>query len=55
MQSFDLPAGKIVGEIKNEIREAILEGDIANEFNEAKDLMIKLGKQRGLVFQHLDN
>ena len=55
MQSFDLPAGKIVGKIKNEIREAILEGDIANEFNEAKDLMIKLGKQRGLVFQHLDN
>ncbi|MEQ6120919.1 HD domain-containing protein [Reichenbachiella sp. MALMAid0571] len=55
MQAFDLPAGKMVGEIKNEIREAILEGDIANEYNEAKDLMIKLGKQRGLVFKHLDN
>lgn len=55
MKAFDLPAGRMVGEIKNEIREAILEGHIANDFSEARELMIALGKQRGLVFKHLDN
>lgn len=55
MKAFDLPAGRMVGEIKNEIREAILEGHIANDISEARELMIKLGKQRGLVFKHLDN
>lgn len=55
MKAFDLPAGRMVGEIKNEIREAILEGHIANDFSEARELMITLGKQRGLVFKHLDN
>ncbi len=54
MRAFDIPAGRTVGDIKNEIREAILEGDIANDYQEALQLMIKLGKQRGLVFQHLD-
>ncbi len=54
MRAFDIPAGRTVGDIKNEIREAILEGDIANDYQQALQLMIKLGKQRGLVFQHLD-
>ena len=54
MKAFDLPPGKMVGEIKSNIREAILEGDINNNFEEAKTLMINLGKQRGLVFKHLD-
>ncbi|MFY0652724.1 MAG: HD domain-containing protein [Cyclobacteriaceae bacterium] len=52
MKTFDLKPGRIVGEIKNEIREAILEGEIKNSYEEAHQLMIELAKQRGLVFTH---
>lgn len=55
METFSLSPSREVGEIKNEIREAILEGEIGNNQNEALELMIKIGKQRGLVFKHLDS
>lgn len=55
METFNLSPSREVGEIKNEIREAILEGEIANNQKEAHELMLKIGKQRGLVFMHLDN
>jgi tRNA nucleotidyltransferase/poly(A) polymerase len=55
METFNLSPSREVGEIKNEIREAILEGEITNNQKEAYDLMLKIGKQRGLVFKHLDN
>jgi poly(A) polymerase len=45
METFDLPAGKDVGLIKNAIREAILEGEITNDFDEAFNFMINLAKQ----------
>ncbi|MFM8243595.1 MAG: HD domain-containing protein, partial [Crocinitomicaceae bacterium] len=37
-----------IGAIKNSIKEAILEGEIANNFEEALALMLKLGDQHGL-------
>lgn len=55
METFNLSPSRAVGEIKSEIREAILEGEIANNQKEAHELMLKIGKQRGLVFKHLDN
>ncbi|WP_421944483.1 CCA tRNA nucleotidyltransferase [Pedobacter sp.] len=48
METFALDAGKEVGIIKNAIREAILEGEIANDYNEAYNFMINLAKQMGL-------
>ena len=39
---------KEVGIIKNEIREAILDGVIANNFDEAFELMLRKGKELGL-------
>ncbi|MDA9555259.1 CCA tRNA nucleotidyltransferase [Pelobium sp.] len=48
MTAFNLSAGKEVGIIKNQIREAILEGDIKNNRDEAIKLMINLGLQMGL-------
>lgn len=48
MQAFNIKAGKEVGTIKNQIREAILEGDIKNNREEAISLMINLGTQLGL-------
>ena len=48
MHAFNLKAGKEVGVIKNQIREAILEGEITNNREEAIKLMINLGLKMGL-------
>ena len=48
MEAFGIKAGKEVGIIKNQIREAILEGDIKNSREEALDLMYEKGKEMGL-------
>ncbi len=48
MKTFDLGPGKEVGIIKNAIREAILEGEIKNEFDQAYEFMIKIGTGLGL-------
>jgi len=48
MSAFGLKPGKEVGIIKNAIREAILEGDIPNNREEAYQFMLKKGKALGL-------
>ena len=48
MKAFNLQAGKEVGIIKNQIREAILEGEIKNNRQEAIKLMTNLGFQMNL-------
>jgi poly(A) polymerase len=55
MEVFGLEPCRQVGVIKNAIREAILEGEIHNNFEEAYNLMLKEGAKSGLkiVKQHL--
>ena len=48
MAVFGLGAGKEVGLIKNAIREAILEGEITNNYEEALAFMMKKGRELGL-------
>lgn len=48
METFGIQPGREVGIIKTAIREAILEGDIANNFEEAFAFMIKEGEKLGL-------
>jgi putative nucleotidyltransferase with HDIG domain len=48
MDTFGIPAGREVGIIKNQIREAILEGEITNTRDEAFTFMIKKAKEIGL-------
>lgn len=48
MVTFSLQPCKLVGDIKNAIREAILEGDIQNNYQEAFEYMLKVGSELGL-------
>lgn len=49
MEVFGLGAGKEVGIIKNAIREAILEGEITNTYDEALQFMLEKAKELGLL------
>jgi poly(A) polymerase len=48
MGTFGIPPGREVGIIKNNIREAILDGIIRNDYDEAFGLMLKEGEKLGL-------
>jgi len=48
MDVFDIPPSKIIGDIKNAIKEAIIEGEISNDFTEAYDYMLELAGKMGL-------
>ena len=49
MQMFNIPPGRIIGDIKEQIKEAILEGAIKNDRQEALGLLKKLAAEKGLV------
>ncbi|MEN2282291.1 HD domain-containing protein [Algoriphagus sp. SE2] len=48
MEIFGLSPSKIVGEIKEEIKEAILEGKIQNKPDEARELMVEIANSKGV-------
>ena len=47
-RTYGVPPSRIIGEIKEIIKEAILEGEIPNDYEAAYALMERLADERGL-------
>ena len=53
MEMFNLPPGRMVGELKSAIKDAILDGVIPNEYDAVYDFLIKTAGEKGIV--EIDN
>jgi poly(A) polymerase len=49
MKEFGLPPSRVVGEIKNAVREAILDGVIPNQYDRAYEYMEKIANDLGVI------
>ena len=49
MRTYGLPPCRVIGEIKEIIKNAILDGEIPNDYDAAFALMERLAAERGLV------
>jgi poly(A) polymerase len=50
--AFGIPPSRTVGIIKNCIKEAILDGEISNDFDQAYRLMVEKGREQGLTIRN---
>ncbi len=48
IETFNLPPCKLIGDIKTAIKDAILDGVIANNYGEAHEFMLKFADEKGL-------
>ncbi len=49
METFGLKPSKVVGDLKTAIREAILEGEIQNNFDDAYKYLIEIATKKGMT------
>lgn len=55
IRMFNLPPGRIIGELKERIKEAILEGEIHNDKEEAVALLMRIANEKGIKPIELTN
>jgi poly(A) polymerase len=49
MEMFNIPPGRMVGELKSAVKDAILDGLIPNEYDAVYDFLLKTAGKKGLV------
>ena len=49
MKEFNLPPSRVIGEIKERLKNAILDGEITNNREEAWNLMMKVATEKGII------
>ncbi len=49
MKTFDIAPSRVVGEMKEALKDAILDGKIRNEFQPALTFILELGREKGLT------
>jgi len=52
MKTFNITPCKAIGDLKKEIKDAILDGKIPNNYEDAYNFMIKKGKDMGLIVKN---
>lgn len=55
MHIFDIKPGREVGIMKNKLKEAVLEGEITNDYQASLDYIVQLGKGLGLQVVNMPN
>jgi len=49
MKTFNIPPSKVIGELKEALKEAVLDGKVRNEYQSALKFILAIGREKGLI------
>ena len=49
MKIFNIPPSKVIGELKEALKEAVLDGKVRNEYQSALKFILAIGREKGLI------
>ena len=49
METFNIPPSKVIGELKEALKEAVLDGKVRNEYQSALKFILAIGREKGLI------
>jgi hypothetical protein len=49
MKIFNIPPSKVIGELKEALKETVLDGKVRNEYQSALKFILAIGREKGLI------